>query len=131
VGGLAPCGPCYLDPNGSTKFLESTVAFDSFLEGRSNTGYSTFNQAGKVPSNGIISVGPSEKNFWGSNAAMTWLGNRVTIFFVCSSTWTSCGKAKKPLFMSDSPLTMAIFSFYRRLVQHCSSRYPLRDKFSP
>jgi hypothetical protein len=26
---------CYLGSNGSTKFLESTIVFDSFLEGRS------------------------------------------------------------------------------------------------
>jgi hypothetical protein len=29
---------CYLNPNGSTKFLESTIVFDSFLEGCSSTG---------------------------------------------------------------------------------------------
>jgi hypothetical protein len=28
---------CYLGSNGSTKFLESTIVFDSFLEGRSST----------------------------------------------------------------------------------------------
>ena len=29
---------CYLDSNGATKFLESTVVFDSSLEGCSNIG---------------------------------------------------------------------------------------------
>jgi hypothetical protein len=29
---------CYLGSNGSTKFLESTIIFDSFLEGHSSIG---------------------------------------------------------------------------------------------
>jgi hypothetical protein len=30
---------CYFGSNGSTKFLESTIVFDSFLEGHSSTGF--------------------------------------------------------------------------------------------
>jgi hypothetical protein len=30
---------CYLSSNGSTKFLESSIVFDSFLEGRSSISF--------------------------------------------------------------------------------------------